>query len=42
MLLCVLNGSGKQGKSIILPQRVDKLKALKIKSNEKQTSFKKN
>lgn len=35
-----INNSGKQGKGITLLQRVDKLKALKIKSGEKEADFK--
>lgn len=41
MLSCELNGSGMQIKGITLLQKVNKLKALKIKSGEKEASFKK-
>lgn len=37
-----INSSGKLGKGITLLQRVDRLKALKIKSGEKEENFKKN
>ena len=37
-----INSSGKQGKGITLLQRVDRLKALKIKSGEKEANFKSN
>ena len=36
-----INSSGKLGKGITLLQRVDRLKALKIKSGEKEENFKK-